>query len=369
MKKILVAMSGGVDSSVTAYILKSKGYECAGCTMKLFDNRVGWANGEINDAYAHLDSAIDTKTCCSIDDVADAKAVANRLNMNHYVLNYTEDFERCVVNPFVCSYINGETPNPCIECNKHLKFGRLLGAAKELGFDKIATGHYARVEECSDGRFVLKKAVNPEKDQSYVLYNLTQDELRCISLPLGELSKDEVRAIADAQGFVNAHKPDSQDICFVPDGDYASMIQRYTDKSFEEGDFVDTNGNVLGRHKGLIHYTIGQRRGLGIAASDRLYVLKLDIPNNRVILGSNEELFSREVNVRDFNWIAGDEIPSEFRCSAKIRYKHKEQPCTVKYLGNRKATITFDEPQRAATPGQSAVLYDGDVVLGGGVII
>lgn len=358
MKKILVAMSGGVDSSVTAYILKSRGYECAGCTMKLFDSSASWAQT--------MDSP--NKTCCSTDDVLDAKSVASRLDMDHYVLNYTEDFTRCVIEPFVCSYINGETPNPCIECNKHLKFSKMLNQAKALGYDMIATGHYAKVEKSPEGHYLLKKAVNPEKDQSYVLYNVTQEELACISLPLGELSKEQVRAIADEQGFVNAHKPDSQDICFVPDGDYASMISRYTNKSFQEGDFVDTKGNVLGRHKGLIHYTIGQRRGLGIAASDRLYVLRLDIPNNRVILGSNEELFNTIVSVKSFNWIAGTDIPNEFRCSAKIRYKHKEQPCTVKHLGEGRINIVFDEPQRAATPGQSAVLYDGDIVLGGGII-
>lgn len=359
MKKILVAMSGGVDSSVTGYLLKEQGYECCGCTMKLYESE------ELDRCSCTNDGA--TKTCCSADDVEDARSVAYNLGMPFYVLNYKEDFEKCVIADFVKCYECGMTPNPCIQCNKHMKFEKLLKQAEALGYEGVATGHYARIEE-ENGVFRLKKASDPSKDQSYVLYNLSQEQLSKIKFPLGGLPKSEVREIAEKQGFINARKHDSQDICFVPGGDYASMIERYTGKTFKPGNFVDVNGNVIGPHKGIIHYTIGQRRGLGIPAKDRLYVIKLDVEKNEVVLGSNEDLFSKTVKVSDLNWIEGSDIPTDFRCSAKIRYRMNEQPCSVHYEGDGHATITFDEAQRAATPGQSAVLYDGDTVLGGGII-
>ena len=361
MSKILVAMSGGVDSSVCAYLLKEAGHECMGCTMKLYDA------DDINHVEESTCDSCATKTCCSLSDIEDARSVAFRLGMKYQVFNFKDSFDEHVIAPFVNSYLRGETPNPCIDCNKHLKFDRLLERAKVLGFDDIATGHYARIEY-EDGIYKLKKAVDLSKDQSYVLYSLSQEQLAHIHFPLGGMTKSEAREIAEAQGFINARKHDSQDICFVPDGDYASMIERYTGSPSEPGDFVDMDCNFVARHKGLIHYTIGQRRGLGIPADRRLYVVSLDPAKNQVILGDNADLFSATVHVRDFHWSPGGDIPSEIRCAAKIRYKHTEQPATLTYHGDGLATITFDEPQRAITPGQTAVIYDGDTVLGGGII-
>lgn len=363
MKKIMVAMSGGVDSSVTAYILQNQGYECCGCTMKLYDS------DELNIAPVSETDSVN-KTCCSLDDVEDARSVSFKLGMSHHVFNYKDAFKECVIDDFIKNYQMGKTPNPCIMCNKYMKFDKLLYQARVLGYDGIATGHYARIEyDPTSQKYRLKKALDTNKDQSYVLYNLNQEQLSRILFPLGGLNKTEVREIAENNDFINARKHDSQDICFVPDGDYAAMIEHYTDKSYPSGNFLDMDGNILGRHKGIIHYTIGQRRGLGIASSGRLYVVKIDVINNNVILGSDDDLYSRDVYIENFHWIAGDDdIPASFKCSAKIRYRMNDQPAVVEYLGDGHAHILFDEPQRAATPGQTAVLYDGDYVLGGGTI-
>ncbi len=351
--KALIAMSGGVDSSVAAFMMKEKGYDCIGCTMKL---------------YANEDIDVDaTNTCCSLDDVEDAKSVARRLGMPHYTFNFQERFREKVIDNFVACYECGMTPNPCIECNKHMKFNELYRRAQELGCDKVVTGHYARIRKCDNG-YQLLKGLDDNKDQSYVLYGMTQDELEHTDFPLGGLSKDEVRKIAEANDFINANKPDSQDICFVPDGDYVSVLKRFSGKEYKPGDFVDVDGNVLGQHKGIVGYTIGQRKGLGISAAHPLYVTKLDVENNRVVLGKNEDLFSREVYVENINWIDHTDDRQNFKCKAKIRYRMKEEPCMVERVGESAAKILFDEPQRAITPGQSAVFYDGDVVLGGGII-
>lgn len=353
MKKALIAMSGGVDSSLAAKLMKDKGFDCIGCTMKLYHNE---------------DVGIErSRTCCSLDDVEDARSVAYKLGMPFYVFNFTEAFRDTVIRKFIKSYEKGITPNPCIDCNRYMKFDKLFERAKILGCDYIVTGHYARIEE-ENGKFVLKKALDETKDQSYVLYSMTQDQLVHTMFPLGSMQKTEVRAIAEESGFVNADKPDSQDICFVPNGDYASVIELQTGKRPVEGNFVDKQGNILGRHKGVIHYTIGQRKRLGISHTEPLYVCGICPQDGNVILGSNDDLFSREADISDFNWISGKVFEGEFRCKAKIRYRHPEQWATVLPTGADTVHITFDEPQRAITPGQAAVLYDGDIVLGGGTI-
>ena len=346
-------MSGGVDSSLAAKLMKDKGLDCIGCTMKLYHNE---------------DAGIESsRTCCSLDDVEDARSVAYKLGMPFYVFNFTDAFRDTVIRKFIESYENGITPNPCIDCNRYMKFDKLYERAKTLGCDYIVTGHYARIEEQA-GKFVLKKALDETKDQSYVLYFMTQDQLVHTMFPLGSMQKTEVRAIAEESGFVNADKPDSQDICFVPNGDYASVIELQTGKESAEGNFVDKQGNNLGRHKGVIHYTIGQRKGLGVSSTEPLYVCNICPKDGNVVLGSNDDLFSREADVSDFNWISGEVPGSEFRCKAKIRYRQPEQWVTVIPTGADTVHIVFDEPQRAITPGQAAVFYDGDTVLGGGTI-
>ena len=352
--KILIAMSGGVDSSVAAKLLCDAGNECIGCTMKLFDN---------------CDAGLSrSRTCCSLDDIEDARSVAFSLGMRYYVFNFKDDFREKVIKKFASAYLAGQTPNPCIDCNRYMKFDKLYERARLLGCDKIATGHYARIE--FDGeKYMLKKARDESKDQSYVLYMLTQEQLAHTLFPLGELIKSETRAIAEASKLTNAQKPDSQDICFVPDGDYAAAIERLTGKTSAPGNFIDTDGNVLGTHRGITHYTIGQHRGLGLALPERRYICKIDAGSGTVTLGSGTELYSREVLVRDFNWISGEAPSGPIRCSAKIRYRQPEQAANVEPLSENEALIRFDTPQSAVTPGQSAVLYDDGTVLGGGIIV
>ena len=354
--KALIAMSGGVDSSVAARLTKDAGYECIGCTMKLFDN------GDAGAAPPEPDR--------SPDGVQDARSVAARLGMPFYVFDYEEEFLRRVVDRFVESYACGRTPNPCIDCNRYLKFGELLMQAKQLGCDYIVTGHYARIEfDQGSGRYLLKKGIDPKKDQSYVLYNLTQEQLAHVLLPLGALTKPEVRALAEKNGFVNANKPESQDICFVPDGDYAAMIERYSGRTFPPGDFTDLDGNVIGTHKGLIHYTIGQHKRLGQAFGRPRYVCSIDAEGNRIALGGPDDVYAAEAEAADFNWISGEPPKGEIRCKVRLRYKQQEQWTIARDCGGGRVRLRFEEPQRAVTPGQSAVLYDGDIVLGGGVIL
>lgn len=352
--KVLVAMSGGVDSSVAAAILSER-YDAVGVTLKLFTNE---------------DIALDrSKTCCSLDDVQDARSVAFRLNMEHYVFNFGDRFRQCVINKFNNAYINGDTPNPCIDCNRFIKFDALLKRAELMECDYIATGHYVRREyDEKSGRYLLKKGKDSHKDQSYVLYGLTQEQLAKTLFPIGELTKEETRAIAAKYNFLNAGKPDSQDICFVPDGDYASFIERDTGRSFEPGNFVDKNGNILGRHSGIIRYTKGQRKGLGIALGEPAYVIDKDIASNTVIIGKNEDLFTTELIANDVNLISIAQLTEPMKVGAKVRYSQLEKPATIFPLDNGNVKVIFDEPQRAVTTGQAVVFYDGDTVVGGGTI-
>ena len=351
--KALIAMSGGVDSSVAAYLIKSQGYECIGCTMKLYDNEdIGISR---------------SRTCCSLDDVEDARSVAYKIGMPYYVFNFKGGFREKVIEKFVHSYESGATPNPCIDCNRYMKFDKLYERAKILGCEYIVTGHYARIEYDGE-RYILKKALDDTKDQSYVLYSLTQEQLAHTLFPLGSMRKTEVREIAEKNGFINANKPDSQDICFVPNGKYAEFLEQFTGKTYPAGDFLSVDGAVLGKHKGIIRYTVGQHKGLGISSEEPLYVKKINTSDNTVILGKESELYSREALVRDFNWISGDAPKSEIRCKAKVRYRQREQWATVTPIGETTVKIVFDDPQRATTSGQAAVLYDGDIVLGGGTI-
>ena len=356
MAKTLIAMSGGVDSSVSAYLMAREGGECIGVNMKL---HAGAEEDELGG-----------RQCCSLTDAEDARSVCHKLGMKFYVFNFTEDFEKEVIGRFVCAYECGATPNPCIDCNKYMKFSRLYDRAKVLGCDTIVTGHYARIEWSEElGRWLLKKAKNEPKDQSYVLYFLTQEQLAHTRFPLGEFaSKDDIRAIAAEQGFLNAKKRDSQDICFVPHGDYVKFLEEYTGKAYEPGEFVNTAGEVIGHHAGAIRYTIGQRRGLGQGFNGRAYVLGKDMAQNRVILGSNAELFSRRLVADHFNWSAIDTPTEPVRCKAKHRYQSRETDCTATVLPDGRVEILFDEPVRALTVGQAVVLYDGDIVVGGGVI-
>ncbi len=354
--KAIIAMSGGVDSSVSAYLIKEQGFEGIGVTMKLFENDDIGINRE--------------NSCCSLSDVEDARSVAFKLGIPYYVFNFTTDFKSQVIERFINAYENGATPNPCIDCNRYLKFDKLYARAKELGCDYIVTGHYARIEYSEKyHRYLLKKAIDNTKDQSYVLYSMTQQQLAHTIFPLGELLKTQTRAIAEANVFVNAKKHDSQDICFVPDGDYAKFIENYTGKKYQSGNFIDRHGNIIGEHKGITRYTVGQRKGLGIAASKPMYVCSICKESNTVMLGDSYDLFSKSLDATGFNWISIENPAPPLRVKAKVRYKQNEQWATVTQILPDKVHIEFEEPQSAIANGQAVVLYDDDIVVGGGTII
>lgn len=354
-RKVMVGMSGGVDSSVAACLLLEQGLEVCGATLHLYDN---------------AQAGVKSRTCCSLSDVEDARAVAYRLGIEHYVFNFGPEFRRDVMERFALGYERGETPNPCIDCNRFIKFGKMLKRARLLGMDAIATGHYARVEyNSARGRWLLKKAKDVSKDQTYVLYSLTQDELAHTLFPLGGLLKSEVRAIAAARGFENAKKPDSEDICFVPDGDYAGFLEREMGVRAVPGNFTDREGNVLGTHRGLIRYTVGQRKGLGITFGEPKYVIRKNTSDNTVVLGGGDELLCGSFLAGSVNWISEENPEQPMEAGVKVRYSQSEAPATVFPLPGRRAEIRFRVPQRAVTPGQAAVFYAGDEVLGGGTIL
>lgn len=349
-KKALIGMSGGVDSSVAAFLTQRSGFDCIGATMKLY-------TGE------------EEGTCCSVDDVEDARSVAFRLGMPFYVFNFSQDFQEQVMDDFVRCYQTGLTPNPCIQCNRHLKFDRFLRRAKELGCSHIVTGHYARIAQLPGGRWCLQKAVDEAKDQTYFLYTLTQEQLSHTLFPLGSLTKAQARQIAEDQGFINARKRDSQDICFVPDGDYMAFLERYTGEKSTPGDFLDLQGNVVGRHIGAAGYTLGQRKGLGLAMGAPVYVCDKDMAANTVTVGPNEALFRRALLADDLNWMTIEALTEPLRVKAKARSRMTEQSATIYPEAGGKVRVEFDEAQRAITPGQAVVFYDGELVLGGGTIV
>ncbi len=352
----LIGMSGGVDSSVAALLTQQEGLRCIGATMRLYDNDLlGLERG---------------RTCCSLDDAEDARSVARRLGIPHYVFNFKEDFDRQVIRKFVRSYESGQTPNPCIDCNRFLKFGRLLRRAQELGCAYVVTGHYARIRrDGPQGRYLLYKAADGAKDQTYFLACLSQEQLAHARFPLGALTKEQVRQIAREQGFGNARKHDSQDICFVPDGDYVAFLRRYTGTDYPAGDFLDLDGRVVGRHRGAVAYTLGQRRGLGLAMGAPVYVCAKDMNRNTVTVGPGEALYARELLAGDWSWFPFPALTEPLQVTVKTRHTQLEQPATVYPEPEGRARVVFDAPQRAVTPGQAVVLYQGDLVIGGGTIL
>lgn len=353
-KTVMLGMSGGVDSSVAALLLRDAGYDVTGVTLRL-----------------RPDSMMQESPaggCCSLDDIDDARRVCYRLGIQHLVFNFTGVFQKNVMDYFANEYHNGRTPNPCIACNRFVKFDAMRRRAQELGFDFIATGHYANIRQREDGRWLLERAASA-KDQSYVLYSLTQDQLAHTLFPVAGYPKEQIRALAEQHQLPVAHKPDSQEICFVPDNNYAAFLEQYTGKTCPPGDFVREDGTVLGRHKGVVHYTIGQRKGLGIAFGEPMYVTRIDPTSNRITLGPDGSQYRSSLTARDLNWISIPSLESPMRVTAQVRYRAAPAPALLEPCADGSVCVTFDTPQRSVTPGQAVVFYDGNLVAGGGTIV
>ena len=354
--KVVVGMSGGVDSSVAAWLLKEQGYDVIGVTMQIWqdeENEVQEENGG----------------CCGLSAVDDARRVASSIGIPYYVMNFKQEFQKNVIDYFTKEYLNGRTPNPCIACNRYVKWEALLQRSLSIGADYIATGHYARIDKLPNGRYAIRRSATLAKDQTYALYNLTQEQLEHTLMPVGNYSKDQIREMAEKIGLQVANKPDSQDICFVPDGDYATFIEENADAQIHQGNFVTPDGKILGKHKGIIHYTVGQRKGLGLALGYPAFVLEIRPETDEVVIGTYEESLTHTLRANELNFMSVEDLTEPMRVFAKIRYNHKGAWCTVEKTGEDEITCTFDEPIRAVTPGQAVVLYDGEYVLGGGTIL
>jgi tRNA-specific 2-thiouridylase len=356
-EKVVVGMSGGVDSSVAAWLLKEQGYDVIGVTMQI------WQDEDTT-------SQEENGGCCGLSAVDDARRVAWDLGIPYYVMNFKEEFKSNVIDYFVEEYQKGRTPNPCIACNRYVKWESLLKRSLDIGADYIATGHYAQIDKLPNGRFALKKSVTAAKDQTYALYNLTQEQLSRTLMPVGAYSKDQIREIATQINLRVAHKPDSQEICFIPDNDYAGFIEENAGEKAPEGDFVDLDGKVIGRHKGITHYTVGQRKGLNLSMGYPVFVVEIRPEANEVVIGKGEDVFSTTLRAGHINWMSIDGIHGETKTvTAKIRYSHKGATCTIQEVEDGLIECRFEEPQRAITPGQAVVFYDGDYVVGGGTIL
>lgn len=356
MQKVVIGMSGGVDSSVAAFLLKEQGYDVMGVTMQIWQDEASYVQEE-------------NGGCCGLSAVDDARRVANQLEIPYYVMNFKDSFKDNVIDYFIKDYLDGKTPNPCIACNRYVKWESLLKRSLDIGAEYIATGHYARIVQLDNGRYALKKSATAAKDQTYALYNLTQHQLAHTLMPVGEYTKDQIREIAKGINLRIANKPDSQEICFIPDNDYAGFIEETTGQTPKPGNFVDINGNVIGKHKGIIHYTIGQRKGLNLSLGKPAFVVEIRPETNEVVIGDNADVFYDTLYATKLNFMSIEDLDGAMKVTGKIRYSHQGAPCTVEKVDADIVKAVFDEPVRAITPGQAVVFYDGDIVVGGGTII